>query len=56
MLSRSQLSGVMYNRKVGRDLHAFECLLHVNELYLTHYIKDCEGDTKALNKMQAGSV
>ena len=32
-----------FNESVGHDVHVFECLLHINELYLTHYIKFTEG-------------
>ena len=45
-----------FKKHIGRDLHTFECLLHVNELYLTHFIKFYESDTKAPNKMQHDSI
>lgn len=45
-----------FKKSLGKDLHTFECLLHVNELYLTHFIKFYEGDTKAPNKMQEDSI
>ena len=32
-----------FNRVLGRDVHVFECLLHINELYLTHFIQEYEG-------------
>ena len=41
-----------FNRELQHDIHAFECLLHVHELFLMHTIKVYEGDTKAPNKMQ----
>ena len=36
---------VWFNVTVGHvhDVHVFECLLHINELYLTHFIKLTEG-------------
>ena len=47
---------IFFNSEKGRDIHVFECLLHVNELFLNHFIKEYEGDTKAPNKMAPGSV
>ena len=32
-----------FNTVLGKDIHLFECLLHINELYLTHFIKEYEG-------------
>ena len=32
-----------FNKKVRRDIHVFECLLHINELYLTHFVHEYEG-------------
>ena len=45
-----------FNKEKGRDMHVFECLLHINELFLNHLIKVYEGDSKAPNKMEKGSV
>ena len=45
-----------FNKFYGRDIHTFECLLHINELYLTHLIKFKEGDSKAPNKMQDDAI
>ena len=45
-----------FKNKMGRDIHPFECLFHVLELNLNHFIKSQQGDRKSANKMQAGSV
>ena len=45
-----------FKRHQNRDVHVFECQLHINELFLSHELRAVEGDTKAPNKMQAGSV
>ena len=45
-----------FNKQIGRDIHSFECLLHVNELYLSHFLKFFEGDSKTPNKMEKDSL
>ena len=47
---------VYFKSQLGHELHTFECMLHVNELYLSHTIKLEEGGSKAANRMSAGSV
>ena len=36
----------LLNENVGHDIHALECMLHVNEIYFSHVISTIEGKTK----------
>ena len=40
----------------GHGIHEFECLFHVNEVYLTHVITAVEGSKKGPGVMQDGAI
>ena len=41
-------------QEVGHDIHALECLFHVNEIYFTHVVSLVEGRKKGPGMMQEG--
>lgn len=42
--------------RLQRDVHLFECLFHVNELYLKHVITFIDGPSTATDRMAKGSA
>ena len=36
----------LFNDNVGHDIHALECMFHVNEIYFSHVISTIEGKKK----------
>ena len=43
-----------FNEKWGRDIHALECMYHINEKYLGHVISMVEGKKKVPEIMEEG--
>ena len=44
-----------FNKTIGHDIHTFERLFHVNEIYLTHVISMIEGKKKGPDMMEGGA-
>ena len=45
-----------FKETIGHDVHTFECLFHVNEIYLTHVISMVDGRKKGPGMMEDGSL